>query len=67
MLASVHEGKRLCVKPFASLSLPEVHQQLAARYLDSVGSSEVDRQCLADHLGGLQSVSLLLVTILKVV
>ena len=67
MLANVHEGKRLCVKPFASLTLPEVYQQMAACYLDSVGSSEVDGQCLADHLGGLQHVSLLLVTILKVV
>ena len=56
VIAGVHGAKKLCVKPFA------IRQELAARKLNSGGEAKVVRQCLVEHLGGLQRVPLLLIT-----
>ena len=62
VLAGIHGGKRLCLKPFSGLSIQEVRQELAARHLDSGGDGKIARQRLTEHLGGLQRVPLLLIT-----
>ena len=62
VLAGIHGGKRLCVRPFAELSIQDVHQELAARHLDSGGDGKVARKRLAKLLGVLQRVPLLLIT-----
>ena len=62
MLAGIHSGKRNCVKPFDGLPVQEVRRELAVRKLDSDGDSKEVRRRLAQHLGGLQRVPLLLIS-----
>lgn len=61
ILACVHGGKSNNVKPFEDLSVKEVKRELAARKLDSEGSSKEVRLRLAQRLEGIQRVPLLLV------
>ena len=57
-----HGGKKNCLEPFEILSHQEVKKELTTRKLNSMGDSKVVRQRLAEHLGGLQHVPLLLVS-----
>ena len=56
-----HGGKKNCLEPFEILSHQEVKKELTIRKLNSMGDSKVVRR-LAEHLGGMQRVPLLLVS-----
>ena len=45
VIAGVHGTKKLCVKPFANLTIQDIRQELAVRKLNSGGEAKVVRQC----------------------
>lgn len=62
ILAGIHGGKRNSVTPLKHLSIQQVRQELAVRGLATSGDSKFCRERLANNLGGLQRVPLLLLS-----